>query len=110
MKKILSGVLALVLAGSAFALDSENFIPEGTVASYTKTEYAVSTKFGDYFRSVAAKHVHVFANGLKKDHLTMEKMNLQTNLFTSTIQAVSWYHLHILMQITRQSGRMYTNT
>ena len=29
MKKILSGVLALVLAGSAFALDSENFIPEG---------------------------------------------------------------------------------
>lgn len=67
MKKILSGVLALVLAGSAFALDSENFIPEGTVTSYTKTEYAVSTKFGDYFRSVAAKHVHVFANGLKKE-------------------------------------------
>jgi hypothetical protein len=64
-KTILTALIALAAFG-AFAFDSEAFTPTGKISSYTKTDYTVTTKFGDYFRSPAAKYVHVYdASGLE---------------------------------------------
>ena len=65
MKKILFVLAAASLAAQVFAFDSEASLkPEGSVGQYTKIEYQITEKFGDYYRSPRAKYVHVFdANG-----------------------------------------------
>lgn len=71
MKKILALTLSAIIAGSCFALDTEAFVPAGNISSYTKTEFQVTSKFGDYFRAINAKHVHIFdGSGLKTETIT----------------------------------------
>ena len=67
MKKIiLIASLCAFAAAGIFANDS--FTPAGSVSSYTKTTYNVTSKFGEYFRSVAVKDVHVFnSSGLETE-------------------------------------------
>ena len=68
MKKIILTAAALLITAGAFALDSENLKVQGDFSSYTKTEYSVTSKFGDYFRTPAAKYVHVYnSTGLKTE-------------------------------------------
>ena len=66
MKKTLFILLgAGALAAQLSAFDSgASLKPTGSVSEYTKTEYQITEKFGDYYRSPKAKFVHVFgANG-----------------------------------------------
>lgn len=61
MKKILVILAAAALSAQVFAFDSEAALkPNGAVAEYTKIEYQITEKFGDYYRSPRAKFVHVF--------------------------------------------------
>ncbi|MBP3771700.1 MAG: hypothetical protein J6I53_03280 [Treponema sp.] len=61
MKKTLFILAAAALTAQAFAFDSEASLkPVGTVGEYTKTEYQITEKFGDYYRSPRAKFVHTF--------------------------------------------------
>ncbi|MBQ4378724.1 MAG: hypothetical protein II821_05965 [Treponema sp.] len=65
MKKTLFAFTAAILGASVFAFDPQPSLKPATVTGeYTKTEYQISEKFGDYYRSPKAKYVHVFdANG-----------------------------------------------
>ena len=67
MKKTILFTAAALIASSLFAFDSELLEPRGNVKNYTKTEYSVSSKFGEYFRTVASKHEHTFSDGLRKE-------------------------------------------
>ena len=60
MKKILITAAFAAIAVSAFSFDSEKIVPKGKVNSYSKTDYSVTSKFGEYFRTPDAKYVHVF--------------------------------------------------
>mgnify|MGYP007101848578 CR=1 FL=1 len=64
MKKSLCILAAATFAIQAFAFDaSASFKPNGA-NEYTKTEYQITEKFGDYYRAPRAKYVHVFdSNG-----------------------------------------------
>lgn len=59
MKKYLLMLIAATMICSAYAEEGK-FVPAGSVSSYTQTEYAVTTKFGEYYRSTAAKYVHLY--------------------------------------------------
>lgn len=59
MKKVLLIALAATFITGAFATESFAFKPAGRVTSYTQSEYNVSTKFGDYYRSPSSKFLHV---------------------------------------------------
>ena len=63
MKKIVLLALTASFCAAAFAFDTETLAPSGSISSYTKTDYAVISKFGDYFRTPTVKHVHVYKNG-----------------------------------------------
>ena len=68
MKKTAFFAIAVLSAFSAFANNfSTEFKPAGNVSSYTKTNYSVTSKFGEYFRSVSEKEVHKFSNGLETE-------------------------------------------
>ena len=74
MKKIIGVCVAAVLAANVYAFD-DNFELKtvGSVAEYTKIDYTITEKFGDYYRSPKAKYVHVFdASGkqIESDELT----------------------------------------
>lgn len=61
MKKTLFILIAAVLSTNAFAFDSEATLKSGAASGgYTKIEYQITEKFGDYYRSPRAKFVHVF--------------------------------------------------
>ena len=67
MKKIALMAVTVLMAGSLFAFDNDLLEFKGKPESYTKTEYSVTSRFGEYFRTVAIKHVHTFANGLRME-------------------------------------------
>lgn len=67
MKKITLLAATALMAGSLFAFDNDLLEFKGKPESYTKTEYAVTSRFGEYFRTVSIKHVHTFANGLRME-------------------------------------------
>src|SRR5574344_681277 len=68
MKRIVLTALIALVACSAFAFDSATFTPNGKISSFTKTDYSISTKFGDYFRTPKSKFVHTFdATGLETE-------------------------------------------
>ncbi len=60
MKKIIVAALSACMVLSAFAMDITALVPlkEG-VKNYTVTEYSITTKFGDYLRTVSGKVNHV---------------------------------------------------
>ncbi|MBQ0052725.1 MAG: hypothetical protein KBT11_11785 [Treponema sp.] len=63
MKKsvLLSAVLGAALAANLYAFDTDVSLQlTGSVNEYTKTEYTITEKFGDYYRSPKAKYVHKF--------------------------------------------------
>lgn len=65
MKKTVFILAAAALSAELFAFDpAASLKPAGTVGEYTKTDYQITEKFGDYYRSPRAKYVHVFdSNG-----------------------------------------------
>lgn len=60
MKKLIFAVAAILAATVAFAYDDTSFSPKGNLSSYTKTEFSVTSKFGEYYRTPVLKHVHVY--------------------------------------------------
>lgn len=71
MKNIITTILLASISFSLFAYDQLHFTPTGKFSSFTKTDYSVTSKFGDYFRSVDSKDVHIFdETGLKIETLT----------------------------------------
>lgn len=59
MKKIFSGVSIALLGAALFGLDIFTYAPiSGNVQSYTQTDFAVTSKFGNYFRTPSAKIIH----------------------------------------------------
>lgn len=67
MKKILLTAAVAVIASSLYAFDKDSSLNiVGTVGEYTKTEYSISQKFGDFYRVMKAKYVHSFTAGGKE--------------------------------------------
>ena len=61
MKKLLLSATVAAIALNLYAFDSSTAIkPNGAVKDYTKTDYTITEKFGDYYRSPKSKYVHVF--------------------------------------------------
>ena len=61
MKKILATIISVGLTCSVFAFDpSMNLKPMGSVKEYTKMDYTITEKFGDYYRSPKSKYVHIY--------------------------------------------------
>ena len=82
MKKTAFFAVAVLSAFSAFADNfSTGFTPAGNVTSYTKTNYSVTSKFGEYFRSVSEKEVHNFSNGQETEY---SLLNAKDELITKT--------------------------
>lgn len=73
MKKILCiGAMAL-FTFSAFSVDIFSVAGrKGNINSFTQTDYTVTTKFGNYFRTPSAKTTHNFTDGKEAEeiHLT----------------------------------------
>ncbi len=82
MKKTILFTAAALIASSLFAFDNDFLDPRGNVKNYTKTEYSVSSKFGEYFRTVAAKHEHTFADGLRKETASYTSKDQLTDRIT----------------------------
>lgn len=106
MKKTLLVLAAVALSAQVFAFDSEAALkPEGAVGQYTKVEYQIIEKFGDYYRSPRAKFLHVFdASGKETeaseltskdslvDHIAYkyEGENLVERICTDADGKISW--------------------
>lgn len=61
MKKVLLSAIFIACGIFAFAFDDSPFMtPNGSPKSYTQTEFTITTKFGDYFRTPATKYKHTF--------------------------------------------------
>lgn len=61
MKKIISVAFAISFALSLFAADIFEYVPlTGNAKNFTKTEYSIASKFGNYFRTPKVKYLHVF--------------------------------------------------
>ena len=65
MKRIFTLLLVATLSMSLFALDIFKYVPfSGDVKSYTQTDFTITSKFGDLFRTPNMKIIHNFdANG-----------------------------------------------
>ena len=61
MKKILSLAFVASFAISLFAADIFEYVPlKGNPKNYTKIEYSIAYKFGNYFRTPKVKYLHVY--------------------------------------------------
>lgn len=61
MKKYLFAAALASLSFQLFAFDPNSVLKtSGKVQSYTKTDYTITEKFGDYYRTPKAKYVHNF--------------------------------------------------
>ena len=60
MKKLLAVACVLGTTFTAFSFDKETVVPQGTVKSYTKTNYTISSKFGTFYRTPETKYVHTY--------------------------------------------------
>ena len=73
MKKLLVLFTALFTSCLLFAFDSSVFLPKGDFNSYTKTQYNVTSKFGDFYRFADYKDVVNYDdNGLRVEVLTYD--------------------------------------
>lgn len=67
MKKLLSFIFVATFSLSLFAIDVFSYIPlNGNVKSYTRTDYTITSKFGNYYRTPNVKFVKTF-NDSKKE-------------------------------------------
>lgn len=106
MKKIISLAFAATLSLSLFAADIFTYAPiSGNVKSYTKTEYSIASKFGNYFRTPSVKFLHTFdgAQEIESGELTPrdavvnkivstydEEGRLSTQTFTNSDGDIVW--------------------
>ena len=97
MKKILSFALISILGLNTFAFDNSAFIkPNGNVKNYVKTDYTITSKFGEYFRTPSAKFIHTFNENnleIENSEITLDgkqidkisyEYDTQGNLITQT--------------------------
>lgn len=83
MKKLLTAACALSTIFGAFAFDSETVVPAGTVKSYTKTNYTISSKFGTFYRTPETKYVHTYNNaGLESERTEATGTDVLTDRMT----------------------------
>ena len=76
-----AALAAAVMCVSAFAFDVTEYLPlKGTVKNYTRTDYGITSKFGEYFRTPEMKIVRVFDRAGReiesKVHLFFSKLGL----------------------------------
>lgn len=86
MKKILSLTLAAGLCVSLFAADILTYVPvQGNVKSYTKTEYSIASKFGNYFRTPSVKFTHLFdSEGKEIESSELTPKDVELNSISSS--------------------------
>lgn len=61
MKKFFTGMIVLAFSASVFAIDPASYRPlNGSVKSIVKTDYEISSKFGEYFRTPVAKLIEKY--------------------------------------------------
>lgn len=90
MKKILSFVLAASICISVFAADVFNFAPmQGNVKNYTKTEFSIASKFGNYFRTPSVKFTHVYdSNGREIESTELTAKDVEVNTIKSSYDSL----------------------
>jgi len=60
MKKLMAAVLAAGMGFCVFGMDIFSYVPAGGGAkNYTQTDYTITSKFGNYFRTPSEKSVHI---------------------------------------------------
>ena len=87
MKKLICFSAAALLSFQFFAVDifsTGTVNLSGSVQSFTRTDYSVTTKFGNYFRTPAAKTTHNFTEGKETEeiHLTPRDVVIRKVTFT----------------------------
>jgi len=89
MKKILAAVVTAGMCVSLFALDMVDYLPlKGTVKSYTRVDYGVTTKFGDYFRTPEKKTIRQFNGaGQETESSEMTPRDVLLNKIQNTCDA-----------------------
>ncbi len=89
MKKIISLAFALSFALSLFAADIFEYVPIiGNAKGYTKTEYSIASKFGNYFRTPKVKYSHVFdGNGNEIESSELTPRDVVQNVISSVYDA-----------------------
>lgn len=106
MKKTLFVLAAAAVTAQVFAFDPEAALkPATSVGEYTKIDYQITEKFGDYYRSPRAKYVHNFDSTGREteateltskdalvDHITYkyEGDNLVERVCTDADGKISW--------------------
>lgn len=61
MKKLLTFMICAGLSISLFAADIFTYAPiNGSIKSYTETQYSIASKFGNYFRTPSTKITHEY--------------------------------------------------
>lgn len=71
MKKLFTLIYLALFCTSIFALDIFNYVPvSGNVKSIIQTDYEITTKFGNYFRTPSAKVVHILNESGKEIETT----------------------------------------
>ena len=84
MKKIISIAFVAALGFSMFAADIFTYVPlKGEVRTYTKTEYSIASKFGNYFRTPSLKTKHLFENGKEIESSEVTPKEILQNKITS---------------------------
>lgn len=64
MKKFAFCAVGVLLTFALYAQSYQvEFSPKGNASSYTKTNYTVVSRFGDYYRTVSDREVHLLQNG-----------------------------------------------
>lgn len=86
MKKTLSFVLAASLCISMFAADILNYTHiKGEVKSYTRTDFSIASKFGNYYRTPSVKVSHIFdPDGREIESSELSPKNVVINTISSS--------------------------
>lgn len=89
MKKLLSFAFVASLCLSLFATDIFNYVPlAGNIKNYTRTDYVIASKFGNYFRTPSVKIVKAFNNlGKEVESSELTPKDAIINRITSTYDA-----------------------
>lgn len=89
MKKLLSFAFVASLCVSLFATDVFNYVPlSGNIKNYTRTDYTIASKFGNYFRTPNVKIVKSFNNiGKEAESSELTPKDSVINKITSVYDA-----------------------
>lgn len=106
MKKLLIGALTVLLSTSLFAMDIFNYVPvTGNVKNYTQTDYAITTKFGNYYRTPSSKSIHTLNTSGKEVEVTeltpkdvvIEKIVTKYDLYGNLTEQAAYNSESVLM-------------